>query len=154
MTAGVTRQENLPANWSVVANANGQWASEPLINNEQFALGGTSGVRGYREGETYGDTGWRAQFDLRAPPINIGYFPLANRDIPAELRCSWFMDYGESYRLISASPAIEQWGTGLGFYLNVSEHVDARLTLAWALHDTPVTPAGSAQAYFSVGVQF
>jgi hypothetical protein len=33
-----------------VLNLNGQWASEPLINNEQFGLGGTSGVRGYQEG--------------------------------------------------------------------------------------------------------
>jgi hemolysin activation/secretion protein len=154
ITAGLVRQQNLPANWSVVANANGQWASEPLINNEQFALGGTSGVRGYREGETYGDSGWRAQFDLRAPPINVGYFPVENGDVPAALRCSWFMDYGESYHLIPAVSDIQQWGAGFGLYLTVGEHVDARLTLAWALHDTPGTPAGSAQAYFSIGVQF
>ena len=30
----------------------------------------------------------------------------------------------------------------------------ARLTLAWALHDTPTEHAGNARAYFSVGFQF
>jgi hypothetical protein len=47
-----------------------------------------------------------------------------------------------------------QWGTGLSFLLTIGEHVDARLTLAWALKNTPVTIAGNAQAYFSIGAQF
>jgi len=45
-------------------------------------------------------------------------------------------------------------GTGLGFYLTAGEHFDARLTLAWALHDTPATHVGEARVYFSVGLQF
>src|SRR5580692_11335975 len=96
INAGLVRQQNLPWNWSAQLNLNGQWASAPLISNEELALGGTSGVRGYREGEIYGDTGWRALFDLRAPPVNVGYFPTATGDVPAVLRCSLFMDYGQT----------------------------------------------------------
>jgi hemolysin activation/secretion protein len=157
INAGLVREQNLPANWSALLNLNGQWASAPLISNEQLALGGTSGVRGYREGEIYGDDGWRAMFDLRAPPINIGYFPTGTGEIPAELRCSWFMDCGQAFlidRPTTTDLAYTEWGTGLGFFLTAGEHVSARLTLAWALHDTPATSAGSAFAYFSVGVQF
>ena len=155
LNAGLVRQQNLPNDWSAVLNANGQWASEPLISNEQFGLGGTTGVRGYQEGEDYGDTGWRVLFDLRAPPANVGYFPAGNGDIPADLRCSWFMDYGESYHLVSSTgPTIRQWGTGLGFLLAAGEHFDARFILAWALHGTPATYAGEARAYFSIGCQF
>jgi hemolysin activation/secretion protein len=138
-------------------NLNGQWASAPLISNEQLALGGTSGVRGYQEGEIYGDTGWRALFDLRAPPISVGYFPTQNGDVPADLRCSWFMDAGQTFlieRPTTADISFTQWGTGVGFFLTAGSHVSARFALAWALHDTPTTSAGSAQAYFSVGVQF
>jgi hemolysin activation/secretion protein len=155
--AGLVRQENLPGDWSAVLNANGQWASEPLISNEQMALGGTGGVRGYQEGENYGDTGWRALFDLRAPPINVGYFPTQSGDVPADLRCSWFMDVGQTFLIDRPAPAdtsITQWGTGLGFFLTAGSHLSARLALAWALHDTPTTPTGSAQAYFSIGTQF
>ena len=158
---GLIRLQNLPGNWSAVLNANGQWASEPLISNEQFALGGTSGVRGYQEGEAYGDTGWRTQFDLRAPPINVGYFPTTKGDVPANLRASWFMDYGQIYLLDrpQTSPhQFNEWGTGIGFYLTASEHFDARLTLAWALNNltsgSTSTSAGECQAYFSVGYQF
>ena len=155
--AGLVRQQNLPGDWSALFNANGQWASEPLISNEQMALGGTSGVRGYQEGQNYGDTGWRALFDLRAPPINVGYFPTQSGDVPADLRCSWFMDVGQTFLMDRPAPAdvsVTQWGTGVGFFLTAGSHVSARLALAWALHDTPTTSAGSAQAYFNIGVQF
>jgi len=50
--SGLTREENLPAQWSLLLRGGAQWASEPVISNEQFPLGGTGGVRGYREGET------------------------------------------------------------------------------------------------------
>jgi hemolysin activation/secretion protein len=153
ITANFDREQKLPADWSLSLKAGGQWANEPLISNEQFPLGGTSSVRGYQEGEAYGDTGWHTQFDLHAPAVNVGYFPTANADVPAELRCSLFMDYGEAYSL-SQSASIQEWGTGVGFLLNVGEHLDARLQVAWALHDTPLTQMGTTRVYFSLGAQF
>jgi len=157
INAGLAREQNLWSGWSALMNANGQWASAPLINNEQFALGGTSGVRGYEQGEIYGDTGWRILFDLRAPPVNVGSFPTSAGDVPAELHCSWLMDYGQTSlidRPTTENLTFSEWGTGLGFFLTVGEHFDARLTMAWALLGTPTTRAGNAQAYFSIGAQF
>lgn len=151
---GVVREQQLPRGWSLLARAGGQWSSTALINNEEFPLGGTSGVRGYQEGETYGDTGWRTQFDLRAPAFDVGYFPQGTREIPASLRCSLFMDYGQAFHLQPSSGSTQQWGTGVGFYYTAGQHVDARLTLGWALLSTPLTRAGDARAYFSVGFQF
>ena len=137
INAGLVRQQYLPGDWSAVLNANGQWASEPLISNEQLALGGTSGVRGYQEGENYGDTGWRALFDLRAPPINVGYFPTQSGEVPADLRCSGFMDYGQTFLTLIVRRwrdlSTTQWGTGVGFFLTAGSHLSARLALAWAL---------------------
>jgi hemolysin activation/secretion protein len=161
INAGFARDQKLFDGWTALLNVSGQWASEPLINNEQFGLGGTGGVRGYQEGEIYGDDGWRAMFDLRAPAIGVGTFPTRDGDVPAQLRCSWFMDYGQAFlidRPVTAKTTTDfiyrQWGTGLGFLLTVGENFDARLTLAWALLRTPTTGAGNAQAYFSVGAQF
>ena len=165
INVGLVRQQNLPGGWMLVGNVNGQWASAPLISNEQFGIGGTAGVRGYREGEVYGDSGWRGLLDLRAPAFNIGYFPTSTGEIPALLRCSIFTDYGQVYFLDRAGQLpVSEWGAGLGFFLTAGEHFDARLTLAWALlgatpksGSTSVatqTIAGNAQAYFSVGYQF
>jgi hemolysin activation/secretion protein len=151
--SGFSRQQILPKDWSLLLRASGQWTSRPLIGNEQFALGGTSGVRGYQDGESYGDTGWRTSFDVRAPAYNIGFFPTENGDVSAKLRPSWFVDYGEVYGLATGL-AIRQWGTGLGFYLTAGEHFEARLTLAWALRETAASAVGDTHAYFSVGYQF
>jgi hemolysin activation/secretion protein len=124
-----------------------------------MALGGTAGVRGYREGEVYGDDGWRVLFDLNAPPIQIGEFAteeISDR-VPAMIRCSVFTDYGTAYlidRPTTSGLSYSQWGTGAGFFLTAGQHFYARLTMAWALKSTVLTPAGSAQAYFSVGWQF
>ncbi len=41
-------------NWTMTLRADGQWASEPLISNEQFGAGGINSVRGYKEGEAFG----------------------------------------------------------------------------------------------------
>jgi len=161
INAGVARDQKLFGGWSALVNVSGQWASAPLINNEQFALGGTGGVRGYQQGEIYGDDGWRAMFDLRAPAVSVGNLPTQSGLVPALLRCSWFMDYGQAIlidRPVKGGSLDDflytQWGTGLGFLLTVGDNFDARLTLAWALDSTPTTGAGSAQAYFSVGAQF
>jgi hemolysin activation/secretion protein len=73
------------------------------------------------------------------------------------LRCSVFTDYGSTYLIDRASTAnlsYSQWGAGAGFFLTAGEHFYARLTVAWALQSTVITPTGSAQAYFAVGCQF
>jgi hemolysin activation/secretion protein len=156
VTANLSREEKLPDGWSVLWRAAGQWASAPLISNEEFPLGGTAGVRGYQEGDSYGDTGWRTTMDLRAPAVEIGSFPVnGGRREPGFGRPSVFMDYGQVNILDKAdAPTVRQWGTGVGFLVNASQHVDARLTLGWALRKTPVAAAGSLQAYFSLGIQF
>ena len=99
LSASVVRDEALPDNWSVLARSSAHWASAPLISNEQFPLGGTAGARGYQEGENYSDAGWRLSLDLRAPPLNVGAFPVAGGAVPAFVRPSLFMDYGEGHQL-------------------------------------------------------
>jgi hemolysin activation/secretion protein len=154
LTAALTREVDLPAQWSLLLRAGGQFASGPLISNEQFPLGGTSGVRGYREGETYGDNGWHGQLDLRAPAINVGYFPYQHEQVPAELRLSWFMDAGQAWVNHSSLGAFNEWGTGPGVYLTAARRFEVRLTLGWALREGQLTHAGGLNGYFSVGVQF
>jgi hemolysin activation/secretion protein len=157
INAGLAREQNLFDGWSALFNVNGQWASAPLISNEEFPLGGTSGVRGYQEAAVYGDTGWRALFDLHSPPINVGYFRTSTGSIPAELRCSVFMDYGQATlidRPTVGSLTFPEWGAGFGFFVTAGEHFDAAFSLAWALKTLDTTRAGDAIAYFSVSTQF
>ena len=51
MQMGVSREQRLYKDWTVLLHADGQWASTPLFSNEQFAMGGVAGVRGYTDGD-------------------------------------------------------------------------------------------------------
>lgn len=70
----ITREQVLPASWSMVAKIDGQLASGPLINNEQYAAGGAESVRGYTEAERLGDNAFRGSLELRTPQWLAAHF--------------------------------------------------------------------------------
>jgi hemolysin activation/secretion protein len=65
----LTREQVLPGRWSLVGRVSGQLASGPLINNEQFAIGGAESVRGYTEAERLGDDGINGSLEVRTPQL-------------------------------------------------------------------------------------
>ncbi len=64
---GISHEQVLPAQWTLVGKLDGQLASGALINNEQYAAGGAETVRGYTEAERLGDNGAHATLELRTP---------------------------------------------------------------------------------------
>jgi hemolysin activation/secretion protein len=65
----VSREQVIPGQWTVAARIDGQLASGPLINNEQFSAGGADSVRGYTESERLGDDGVHASLEIRTPHL-------------------------------------------------------------------------------------
>jgi hemolysin activation/secretion protein/AraC-like DNA-binding protein len=153
VTAGFSREQRIYRDWSVMLSADGQWADGPLISNEQFAMGGLAGVRGYLDGQNYGDSGWRMQLEPRTPLIGIG---MVDDTIPFWLRGSAFIGYGETYlsEPVVGSGRERFAGTGFGVTATVGEHLDGRLTFAWPLLSVPGAEAGSPLVSFSIGAQF
>ncbi len=152
----LSREQRLPHDWSLLLRANGQWASEPLISQEQFALGGSASVRGYQEGEEYGDSGWRTSAELRAPATSVD-LPMPEGLLTVHLRGAGFVDYGERYLIdpgASRASTIRMLGTGVSLLASVGLHFEARATMACALLETPGTSAGEVRVYFTVGTQF
>jgi hemolysin activation/secretion protein len=152
--SGMSREQRIYKDWTVMMHADGQWASCPLFSNEQFAMGGTAGVRGYPSGDQYGDTGWRVSIEPRTPMVNIG---MVDGDQPFWVRGYVFMDYGQLYWL-QKTPFVGEsksfWGYGGGITANIGTHMDGRVAIAFPLIASPDTPAGAVQVYFGVGVQF
>jgi hemolysin activation/secretion protein len=154
---GADRVQTLPKDWSVKLHADGQWANTALIGNEQYAIGGTTGVRGYTDGEAYGDTGWRVMIEPQLPPIDIGMFGNEGDEESCWLRGSVFMDYGETCLLEPASGSSGRqkfWGAGWAATVSLGSHVDGRVSMAWPLTDSPHTQAGDVHLYFGIGAQF
>lgn len=55
--------------WSMISTVFGQYANEPMITSEGFALGGLTSVRGLEDTKTIGDKGASGQFKLTAPDV-------------------------------------------------------------------------------------
>jgi len=171
---GYDRVQRVYKDWTVKLHADGQFANGGLFSNEQYAMGGTAGVRGYQDGAAYGDAGWRVSIEPQTPLVQIG---AVDGDTPLWMRASIFMDYGQLYALENGyftalaypnGPAINRvsgntdmldfWGTGWSLSVNVGNHLDGRLTMAFPLLNpgsgSGWSPLEAMRIYFAVGGQF
>jgi hemolysin activation/secretion protein len=107
--------QRLPANFAVLTRVSGQWADTPLVNNEQFSLGGVDTVRGYLEAETLGDSGAAATVELHSPDFGPHLRPVLT-----QLYLFTFVDAGIA-TLLDPLPGqdyhLDLWSTGAGLQL-------------------------------------
>jgi hemolysin activation/secretion protein len=141
------------SNWTTSVRADGQFASEPLISNEQFGIGGVNSVRGYHEGEVFGDTGWHVSLEQQTPPHLVG---MINGDQPLTLRGSVYMDLATAYLIDpNGRPGrVKLWGTGFGFVASAGPHWQARFLFSLPLIGTSVTEADAPYFNFALTSQF
>jgi len=152
-TVNAMREQAIFTNWPMALRLDAQLATEPLISNEQFGNGGVNGVRGYREGELFGDSGWRIMAEQKTPPLVVG---LAYGSSPLTVRGSLFMDYGENYFLDAGPRKSPQalWGTGLGVAASIGANWEVRFLFGWPLISTPTTKANEPRFDFALSAQF
>ncbi|MEI7730000.1 MAG: helix-turn-helix domain-containing protein [Verrucomicrobiota bacterium] len=150
----ITREQRIYGDLAVRVRAETQYASEPLLSNEQFGMGGQAGPRGYRDGQLYADQGWRVMVEPHTRLLDVG---MVDGTMPMLVRASLFMDYGSgSFRdpPKGASRSVDMWSSGFGFNATIGERWDFRLTTGWTLLSFQEKSAGSARTAFSVSVIF
>jgi len=152
-TINAMREQSFFTNWPMELRLDAQLATEPLISNEQFGNGGVNGVRAYREGELFGDSGWRFMAEQKTPPKVIG---LVYGSAPLTVRGSVFMDYGQNYFIdpgARKSPQ-ELLGTGFGAAATIGPNFEIRFLFGWPLTSTPTTRSGEPRFDFALSAQF
>jgi hemolysin activation/secretion protein len=142
-SAGVLRT-SLPAGFTLQSSLSGQFAVEPLIGNEQFALGGASSVRGYLEAEELGDLGLRGSIELQSPTWTM-----------RELRATAlvFFDAGIVSTLAPLPGEVRRSdlsSVGVGTEMTLSRWLSASLAWAYPLVQAPRTAAGDSRLHFSL----
>ncbi|MBU6410003.1 MAG: hypothetical protein KGR98_06415 [Verrucomicrobia bacterium] len=140
-------------NWTTTFRADGQWATEPLISPEQFGAGGVASVRGYNEGEVFGDTGWHVSLDQFTPPYIVGAI---RAGMPLTVQGDIYVDYARVYLLdpMGRQASTGLWGTGFGFTASAGPHWQGQFLFSWPLEGTPFTAAFAPYFNFSISAQF
>ncbi|AZP13377.1 ShlB/FhaC/HecB family hemolysin secretion/activation protein [Undibacterium parvum] len=140
LRSGVLHVEKF-GGWSLSSKAEVQFASGPLVSNEQYTGGGADNVRGYLEGELAGDEALRLSFELRTP----SYKPAGETSVWSLTGLSFF----DAVRLrtldvLPPQSSIKQLrGVGMGLRLLAPRGFALELDWAHALNDADVTKAGS-----------
>jgi hemolysin activation/secretion protein len=132
--------------------ASGQFTTEPLIDNEQFAIGGVSSVRGYLESESLGDMGASGTVELRSPSLP-SLFKVSAREAYVYL----FTDGG----VVAIIDPLQQQqsrsslaGYGVGMRLGGYAGFDAGFDWARALISSAYERAGDSIVHFHLRYGF
>lgn len=144
--------QKVPGGITLLARFSGQWAASPLVNNEQYSLGGVDTVRGYLEAEFLGDSGAAGTFELQSPPLGKRFGSML-----APLYAFAFVDGGVA-TLEEPLPAQfyrqRLWSTGGGLRLESPMGFSGALDYAIAEADGIDTRRGQGRIDFSVRYGF
>lgn len=152
LRGGASYRRDLPGGAEVFASVDGQITSEPLISNEQFAVGGAGTVRGYLQSEAIGDNGLAGSLELRSRP-----FGARALNIVDEVRAVGFVDAAGVW---IRNPLVDQnadtglVGIGLGLRMKLLGRIDGDLDLAFPLTRAGVHDVGDALLHFRLSAGF
>lgn len=77
LRGGIEHTQKLAWDFQLVGGLQGQATANPLVDTEQFSLGGYSTVRGYLESSVVGDNAVCGTLELRSPSL-VGWLPEGN----------------------------------------------------------------------------
>ena len=98
-----------------------QWSDSPLLSLEQFSLGGSGTVRGYRENQLVRDMAWLSSVEFRIPI-------LFNRAGAGILQLAPFFDYGKGWNVRAATPEPPDLASaGIGLLWTPNARLNAQL---------------------------
>jgi hemolysin activation/secretion protein len=135
----------LPVGFRLNLRADGQFAVEPLITNENFSITGAGAVRGYLEAESLSDSGLVGSVQLQSPTWQVRTWPIGNvfvfydagharvlQPLPGQIGASTLRSYGAGLNVLPG-----KWITGV-------------LTWADPLVDGPTTRRGDSRLLFDL----
>jgi hemolysin activation/secretion protein len=147
-----SHQESWKTGWALEARGGWQFAPQPLISNEQFAIGGADTVRGYLESAALGDYGLSLTLEATTP----NYAKHLGESLD-ELHLLAFIDGGGvrvREPLAGATDRFTLAGAGLGLRLEGWHGVSAGIDWAVALKAIGDTGRGDRRAHFRLGYEW
>ena len=149
---GAQQTRDLGRNLQLFGRISGQLTEHPLVNSEQFGIGGEDTVRGYLESSELGDLGYAATFEVREPwPFQPLGLP------PGAAYLLVFYDRG-MVRVVDQLPGLSSrfdlasWGAGF----RVNGWHGLTLAFDWAQAQKPsgTVKRGDSRVHFTVKQSF
>lgn len=125
--------------------ADAQLSDGPLLNMEQFSIGGHASVRGYRENTFVRDNGWLLSTEYIIPFVSN------------KLSVSWFIDAGRSWNKHDNHADEKLLSIGAGLDWKPAKNTVMRIDFARAHKRIPSNAKYNLQdegVHFSVGMDF
>lgn len=152
LTGDIKHRQDLPYDLILLARASGQLADQPLISNEQFAVGGVQSVRGYHQTQQLGDDGLNLSVELYSPTLAPGAWEFVQN-----LRMLAFYDWGylwirdalpknpSHYRLAAA---------GLGLRAQLFKHFAGEVDWGYPFYKQSTVDVGQSRIDFRLTYEF
>jgi hemolysin activation/secretion protein len=144
---GAFASPRIAGDWSLRARVQAQLGDDALVPGEQFGLAGAKAVRGYREREIVGDTGYLGALEIVTPDLLSGVAGAST----ASLRLSLFADGGRVENHLGAECRQGQtrctllgYGLGMGWSWGP---VQLKIDAARAERDGTITAKGDWRAH-------
>ena len=144
--------EILDVKGGIKLKIDGQASNAPLPTSLKKSIGGMSSVRGYREREAYGDSGFNMNFEY-----SFGTEPTSVFGLNGNLQKVFFYDaahVSSEGTLTAANDSIGMQSFGAGFLGNFEGNTDFSLQVGVPLTDTLNTEAHDARTHFSINFRF
>ncbi len=156
LRADLSRDQKLPAGFSLLLRGQAQFSGQALVDSEQFSAGGADTVRGYYESEIAGDDALAGTVELRSPSL-LGA-PAAGSSAPKnDWRIHAFVE-GAHVTLHDALPEqdsrFDLLGVGFGTRVLLRDRFTGSIDAGWPLRDAGETQARDLRVNFSVGASY
>jgi len=118
---------------TLIARADVQLANDPVFSLEQFSVGGSASVRGYRENQLLRDIGIVASLELRIP-----VWRRASGE--SVLEVAPFYDFGSARNRRQSTENLQSLSSaGIGLIVQLGKQLRAELYVAEAFRDVPAS---------------
>ncbi len=126
LRGSLSHTHKLPWDFELFAEVQGQASASPLVDSEQFSIGGLNTVRGYLESSALGDSGMAGTLELRSPSV------LSWLGEGHEWRFFAFLDGGFTTLndpLPEQTSQFNLWSYGFGSTIRLLDHLNGSVVI-------------------------
>lgn len=155
----LSRQTQLPYQFSLNNTLVGQWSNSNLLASEQLSLGGRDTIRGYEECEARGDEGWYTRNELRFPPLSFGklFGNFRCKEFNDRLVLLAFWDYGvaqNKHLLADENRDTELSSVGPALRYTITPYLNASFDYGFQLLDTSLDANHHSKLHISITLSY